>query len=266
MFSPAAVAPAGATPLLAAAPAADAGDVAGPRLLRFRVLGSPYGVTGIRLEFDEPLASGPAQRQENYVLRGDFTSRDTGSERSVDSEGNLSVGDRTVDEIGIAGATYDDAARLVTLRRERGFLLSHLRTLHVRSGPDGLRDPAGNFFDGDDDGQAGGVGVLRFRTTWGRRVTFFDADGDRVRLQLSGPGRLFVFRQISKGGEGRRKGNAVQVWIADSTSMETSLSGTVNPSARGGDGQTSIGEILSVDEAQVKLLSDPRFQVGAVIP
>ena len=162
--------------------------------------------------------------------------------------------------------SYDDAARTVTLMRNHGFLLSHLHTLHVRSGPDGLRDPAGNFLDGDNDGLAGGIAVLRMRTTWGKRVNYFDADGDRVRLRLRGPGRLFVFRQIAHGGEGRREGDAVQVWLTETTTPQTVLSGTVTPSGRGGDGRTPIGEILSADAAQIDVLGDPAFQVGAVIP
>jgi hypothetical protein len=248
---------------------AGTGDVTGPRLIGFRILGSPFGVTGIRLTFDEPLDPGRARREDNYVLRGDFTARDMGRERSADSDGDFSDSagyGRHFDEIGLSGVTYDDTARAVTLWRDHGFLLSHLHTLHVRSGPGGLRDPAGNFFDGDNDGQAGGTGVLRLRTTWGKRVNYFDADGDRVRLRLSGPGRLFVFRQISKGGEGRRKGDAVQVWISESTTPQTTLSGSVTPSPKGGDGRTNIGEIVSADEARIDLLGDPSFQVGTVIP
>jgi hypothetical protein len=269
LFSAAPFASADPAPADPPPPAAGTGDVPGPRLTGFRVLGSPLGVTGIRVTFDAPLDPARARREDNYVLRGAFTSRDLGEERVPDADGDFSESagyGRRTDEIGLAGVSYDDATRTVTLLRNHGFLLSHLHTLHVRSGPDGLRDPAGNFLDGDYDGLAGGIAVLRMRTTWGKRVNYFDADGDRVRLRLRGPGRLFVFRQIARGGEGRRAGNAVQVWLAERSTPQTVLSGTVTPSQRGGDGRTTIGEILSAEEARIDLLGDPGFQVGTVVP
>ena len=254
--------------LRAPAPLAAAADVTGPRLIGFRMIGSPYGITGIRLMFDEPLDPARVPPCQLRPPRRVHQPR-PGSERTVDDDGDFSTDigdDRHVDEIGLAGVNYDDAGRTVTLSRGRGFLLSHLRTLHIRSGPDGLRDAAGNFLDGDGDGQAGGVGVLRVRTKWGRKVNYFDADGDRVKLRLRGPGRPFVFRHTPSGGEGRRSGDAVQVWLAEPSTPQTVLSGTVTPSQRGGNGSTAIGEILSVEEARIDLLGNPSFQVGTVIP
>ena len=273
MFSAAAPAAAGAEP--SEAPpvlAVDAADVTGPRLTSFRILGGPLGVDGVRLSFDEPIDAERARREGNYILRGEFTARDS-PDPQFDEDFFEEVDDDDDDgsggfnEVAVDQANYDDAAREVTLRVDHPFLLSHLRTIYIRSGPDGLRDEAGNFLDGDGDGQPGGIGIVRLRTTWGRKVRYFDSDGDSVRLRLrGGPGRLFVFRHLTARGEGRRPGDAVQVWVSGKPTSKTTLSGDVAPSARGGNGSTPIAEILKVAEAQVELLSDPRFQVGTVIP
>ena len=255
-------------PLAGGAPGA---DVTGPRLLGFRILGSPFGVTGVRLEFDEPLAPGRARGPDNYAFRGEFNRRDVGEEplsEIIDPfDPEPAIVPTRFDETPVYSAEYEADSRFVTVRPRHRFILAHLRTLHIRSGPGGLSDLSGNFFDGDDDGQAGGTGVVRVRINLGRTVTYFDADRDRVRLRVRrGPGTLYVLRRITFGGEGRRAGDAVQVWLNGQSTPNTVFSGTVRPSPRGGDGRTTIGEIVRPEEAQMPLLSDPAFTVGAVTP
>src|SRR5688500_11379567 len=168
MFSAGAPGAAGAEPTESAPPpAVGAADVTGPRLTSFRILGGPLGVDGVRLTFDEPIDAERARREGNYILRGEFTARDSPDPQFDDDffeEIQDDDGSGGFNEVAVDQANYDDAAREVTLHVDHPFLLSHLRTIYVRSGPDGLRDAAGNVLDGDGDGQAGGIGILRLRT------------------------------------------------------------------------------------------------------
>ena len=264
----------------ASAPAAegDVADVTPPTVTGVRVTGQPEAVTGLVLTFSEPLDPVRAQRVANYQIFRKTQSCDGGGffggEEECDTERR---------NVRLASATYDDATRTVTLTAERAIRIqSRLRRLRVvAGGPNGITDPAGNRLDGDRNGTGGDAGFFRFDTLAGRSITYRDGDRDRVRLRLTGPGRLLLLRQApgqgnrdrndddeggtgTGGGMSLASGEGVQLWLLGKVSDRTVLTGTVTQ--QGGDGKTTLREILNAGAGRIDLTTNPAFEIGSVIP
>src|SRR4029453_10514977 len=94
-------------------------------------------------------------------------------------------------------ASYDRANRRVTLTLAP-FMQTEFKRMAVRvngrsaSGarPKGVSDVTGNLLDGDRNGRFGGDAVQFFKVFSGTTLNFRDRDGDRVTLELSGPGQV----------------------------------------------------------------------------
>jgi hypothetical protein len=161
-------------------------------------------------------------------------------------------------------AVYDGSANTVTLVPERRFsVLRLLRVIKVRSGEDGIKDLAGNALDGNKNGEPGGVAVMRYKTTFGRNVKYVDQDGDAVRLNLRGGGRVYVLQELNPHKDAS-SGQAVQVWLTERVRVTSVLRGSVVPTRRGGDGHATIRELLWTEPAQLDVLQDARFTFDEV--
>lgn len=248
------------TPPLSAA--AEPG-VPGPTLVREQLVGGdPRNVAGIVLTFSEPLDEASAEDLDNYRV-GRRTDR---RQRFFDQFDN---NDRRRQRRGLVrfdSAVYDPAALTVTLTARNPFdILRRFRTIRVlgrAEGDRGVRSATGNPLDGDRDGTAGGDAVERFTFTRAKRVRYGERDGDNVALAVQGPGRLWVVRKTAEGRVLSR-GEAVAVYLDRAEAGSSVLTGRV----RGiGNGVATIGQVLNTSTAEVRIATDPAFQIGQLAP
>lgn len=250
-----------ATQLITVAADPPPADTTGPQIVKVRVVGGPFRADAIQLTFSEPLNPGRAENKDNYVVAGKFYEE---GEFSGDPEDDPFSDDDVRRKLRIDRAVYDDSERTVTLIPDFDFYVGrYLRVVKVRSGEDGVKDLAGNPLDGDNDAVAGGQAVMRFKSAYGKNVKYVDQDGDRVRLNLRGGGRVFALQWLNPH-ENASSGQAVQVWLTGSVRVTSVLRGSVAPTRRGGDGHATIRELLWTEPAQLDLLDDARFTVEEV--
>jgi hypothetical protein len=97
----------------------------------------------------------------------------------------------------------------------------------------GVESVSGRKLDGNYDNVAGDdfTGYLTRAT----KLSYFDETGDRVGLQLKGPGRFELFRSVDRG---------VRVLRMLETSLDTILAGTYEP-VRRSDGVANIRTLLT---------------------
>ena len=238
-----------------------AGPAVHPTLQSVRIVGPPGQATAIAVTFSDAMDPAGASDPRNYEVARRRWNRD----RSTP-----------------ASASYDDATRTVTLVPQRVPFdpATEVRRLTVHTGL--VYGANGLSLDGDGDGDGLGNAVCTLRYFTGRRsLSYSDATRSRVRLRLTGPGRLSMVQMLESrevlveddGDDGwgpapvgrltRRtlsRGEAMQVWIEGATA-DTVLTGTVTARRRGGDADTSVVEIINPGGARV-MLGEPAFRVG----
>lgn len=213
-----------------------------PTLETVRLLGSPGQATAIALTFSEPLDPVRAADVDSYDVRG--TWRLTLS----------NFGWRTLD---LASAAYDDATRTVTLTPKNVPFdpNRYLRLLVVDA--DTITDAAGTRLDGDGDGRGGDDAFRSFAPIRkGRTIKYRDANGSRVKVRLTGAGRLRLLQRVER----YPWGDGVQLWVEGATA-DSVVTGTVRSRHGGGVATTSLVEIVNPGGARLDLLNNPSFHV-----
>lgn len=193
-------------------------DLTGPQVTNIQLVGAG-AVTGYILSFNEQLAAGPAQTLSNYVVYlGSNPNRPVAARRAV----------------------YNDAARTVTITLASPLPAGTFHKIIVNgTAPKGLTDRFGNLLDGNADGQVGGNFVVSYARA--RNLTYTDGNGDRVNLNLRGPGNIEVLR----GGNG----DAQLVRLPGGNTSST-LSGSVRRQNGRGDGITNLGRVENLGAFQ----------------
>ena len=215
-----------------------------PTLETVRLLGpTPGQAAGIALTFSEPLDPARATDVGAYEVRGAW--------RVTPTE---DIGFR---RLQIASAAYDDATRTVTLTPDTVPFDAnrYVRDLIVNGGK--VTDASGTPLDGDGDGTGGGDAFRSFAPVHkGRTIKYRDASGSRVKVRLSGPGRLRLFRELQRFPWG----DGVQLFV-DGATPASVVTGTVRPRPGGGGATTPLVEIINPGGARLDLLSNGSFQV-----
>ncbi|MBX6313982.1 MAG: DUF11 domain-containing protein, partial [Isosphaeraceae bacterium] len=125
------------------------GDTTGPTVVALQRFGFHVRPTRLVLTFSEDLDPARAANLANYRLVA------AGRDRRFGTRDDL--------VIGLRSASYDPAARAVTLSPNRRLsLFQTFQLTAIGTGPRGLTDRAGNLLDGDGDGRPGGDFVARF--------------------------------------------------------------------------------------------------------
>lgn len=230
--------------------------LAGPQVVALTMLGSEQEVTGIVLTFSAPLDPASAQNPKAYLIG---QTKVTG-EHGFDPLG-LSDRPREKVRVQLQSAVYDPAAQTVTLTPAAPFnLFDKFRRIRISGrGETAVRDAAGVPIDGDNNGTPGGSLLVRARLVRSSAVTFREADGDRVKLRLEGPGRLWAV--VS-----RTRGFAPVVFLNRTNALRSSLDGSVVRHRRTGDGVATVRQISGTTFAAVPLLVDPAFRVEIANP
>jgi hypothetical protein len=253
--------------MLSATPVAALADVdtTAPQIVSVRVVGGPFRASAIQIKFSEPLNPGRAENKDNYIVAGKFIDKSDGAWWDELPDDDLFFDPNDVRlRLPIDRAIYDTSTNTVTLEAEREFKVARsMRVIKVRSGADGIKDLAGNTLDGDKNGIAGGIAIMRFKPSAGKNVKYIDQDGDRVRLSLRGGGNVFVLQQLNPH-KNANSGEAIQVWLVGNVRATSTLRGTVEVTRRGGDTHARIRELLWTDPAQLDILDDTRFTIDEV--
>jgi hypothetical protein len=229
----------------------------GPVVLAMSMLGTEQEVTGIVLTFSDRLDPASAQNTRAYFVgRFDRVTADHGWDPL-----GLTDRPRETDRVQLQSAVYDDAARTVTLTPATSFnLFERFRRLRISGrGPTAVKDVAGVPLDGDRDGTPGDSGVLRLRVNRSKRISFRELDGDRVKLRLFGPGRIWSLID-------RRRAVAPVFFLNRTNGLRSSLNGYVVQNRRTGDGIATLRQISGTAFASVPLLANPAFRVEIVNP
>ena len=217
--------------------------------------GTAGQITGVVLTFNVPLDPASAQNVEAYSI----SKRTSGESSSFGGIDTSSGG--TTRRVKFQSAVYDPAAQSVTLTPADSFDLGRrFRLLRVLGeGPNAVKDAAGAPIDGNGDGRAGGHAVVHSRVLRGPRYHLKEADGDTLRLRLTGPGVLRVWSD-------HRKHIAPVVFLFGADPARSTLSGTVVRNRRAGDGVVTIHQLTGTASAAVPVLADPAVRVHVVNP
>lgn len=247
---------------LVASPAADGADATPPTVVSIHIQGAPRSTTAVVLTFSEALDPVRAQRVGNFQISRAKSRCDVNPSPDPDPHNDIVCNDEK-QTIKIDAAIYDDAEHTVTLFPREAFDATvRLRRVRVSADEErGVADAAGNRLDGNENGVPGGRGVFLMRFKEGRSVSYREADGDKVKLRVEGPGRVSVLRRLDDDGEVPL--GDPQALLSGGPTAETVLSGTVEQMKRG-DGVGRISVISNADGATVAIAQDPQFVIGKV--
>jgi hypothetical protein len=179
----------------------------------------------------------------------------------------------------LASASYDDATRTVTLVPQTvpfdAAVAVRLVTVHAWA----VRSPGGTQLDGDFDlFSDNNDAIVPLRYFSKRSINYADRNGSRVRLRVSGPGRLRMAQAVETfipedWGDGwghsdivvgprkfTRTGEAQQLWV-DGATADTIVTGIIKPRRRN-DNRTTFAEVLNPGGARLDLLNNPAFRVA----
>jgi hypothetical protein len=245
----------------AASVTADNADVTPPSVVGVRILGTSRETSAVMVTFSEPLDVARAQQVDNFKISRKQSNDDSGFFSNPFDDGK-SEGRQT---IKIDTATYDDATRTVTLVPHEAFNgVKRFRRLRIdASAGTGVADVAGNLLDGDENGEAGERAFYKLRFKESRSVSYKEGDGDRVKLQVTGPGTMSVLQRLD--AHKHMIGGAAQVILSDDTSSSTVLSGKVK-AGHASDGVATIDVVSNAGEATIAIAQDPAFAIGAIEP
>ena len=224
---------------------------AGPHLTGIRILGPVAKAYGIVLSFDSQLDVASAQDASNYVF-GHLTSSSSNSGIDLGTIlGFLAVRKGPAVKNGkvqFLGAQYDDTAQTVTLTPVKPFnVWKFFRVLRIKAtGNDPVTDTAGNPLNGGTDT------VLHWKPLRGKTIKYSDADGDRVTVQLKGPGTLYAFFHKS--------GDPFPSIFVMKTNAKSSLTGTVVQSPTG-NGIAHIAQLSGAVPANTNMFSNTQIDV-----
>ena len=215
--------------------------------------GPAEDVTAVVLTFSVPLDPVTAANTAAYRIVTVKKERDDG----VFGDGTTDIETNRID---LATAAYDPVTNAVTLTAERPFAVrKSFKSIRViASGARAVLTADGTPLDGDGDGRPGGDVVVRYRANARRSLAFRDADGDRVKLRLRGPGEI-LYLAPSKGR------SSPTLFFRDTDPFVSTLTGTVKK-ARRGDGVADIAQISGTSRANVVIATDPTFRIRALTP
>jgi len=230
-----------------------------------RLIGAETACTGIVLTFNEHLNAASAKNVKAYEALRLF-GEVTGSEPAKPPAGVVSIRDASPDggvdsqKVVFVSAAYNDTNLTVTLTPSRPFdAQKYLNVIRVAGiGSNAVLDTTGQPIDGNGDGTPGGDAVIKFSARKGRRISYHDAAGDKVILNLTGPGTIHALFQ-------RTGDPAPIVFIVGANSSKSVLTGTVLKGIQGA-GVAVIQELTGTATFQDNLSNNPFFDVQTTQP
>lgn len=215
--------------------------------------GPAEAVTSVVLTFNVPLDPATAANKAAYRIVTVTKEKNDG----LFGDGSTEI---DTNRIALVSASYDPLTNAVTLIPAKPFEVRRsFKSIRVIArGERAVLAADGTPLDGDGNGRPGGDVVVRYRANVRRSLAFRDADGDRAKLRLSGPGQIFYLAP----GKGR---SSPTLFFRGTDPVASVLSGTVKKSRRG-DGVVDIAQISGTSSVHVAFATNPAFRVRALTP
>lgn len=197
-------------------------------------------INGVALRYSEAMTEPTVEDLKNYDIYLRKESKKFGGSAT-----------RTRQEI--VSAVYNEETRTVTLTTRKQLRENKVYEVVANTTRlEGIESIQGDRLDGNYDNIAGDdfAGYLSRAT----RISYFEVSGDRVNLQLKGPGRMELFRHVERDARILRLIN---------TSPDVILQGTVDPN-EGSDSVATIEFLLTGTGVRNKL-PQPPFQIKETI-
>jgi hypothetical protein len=154
-------------------------------------IGDAKSITGFVVTFNGPIDPTTAQDIRGYKILRPYTIIDPRNfwQQLFSEHAKTHIGYAAYK---LATAVYDSQSDSVTLTLASPMPVnSGLRMVQVMgTGPHAVLDANGKPIDGDANGKAGGNFTYSFSMSVARNVTYHTADGDIVKLSLTGPGKI----------------------------------------------------------------------------
>jgi len=212
-----------------------------PAVLDAQFVTNERFLNGVALRFSTAMTEPNAEDLTNYDLY-------------VRKESKRLGGSPTRTRMDLASAVYDPNSRTVTLTSAKPLRDGKVYEVVANTSRiGGVESVDGEQLDGNYDNIGGDdfAGYL-IRT---KATNYFDRDGDKVGLQLKGPGKFELFRSVER--------EARLVRMLDTT-LDTVLTGSFDPVAVSDD-QARIRVILGGQNGFRNRLPQPPFQVRQTI-
>jgi hypothetical protein len=145
--------------------------------------------------------------------------------------------------LAVESATYDPASRTVTLRASKRLKENQFYEVNAHTSREtGIRSTDFETLDGNLDGFSSGTlsssDDYQAYLARGNKITYFDQDGDQVRFNLKGAGRMELFRLATR--------TADELRLIGTDATNSVLSGDVKGSRTGdgdGDGRAVLDQL-----------------------
>jgi hypothetical protein len=207
-------------------------DREGPQVLDVDLVTPGPRIDGVRVTFSEPVTTGAP---ENFPTTFNLFAKTKGGLYKL---------------VQVQSLQYNDDNTQATLILAKPLPLN--QSVQVTVNPiGGLTDIAGNALNA-----TGSAPASRFDAflTRGTRITYFDSNGDKVKLGVRGGG----FLELTQGADGE----ATSLRVVNGRPGITTLFGTVTKE-RDGDGITTIDDLIGIAGLN-NTLSNPPFSVTRI--
>jgi hypothetical protein len=211
-----------------------------PSVLDAQFVTNERFVDGVALRFSEPMTEANVEDLKNYDLY-------------IRKESKRLGGSATRTRVDIVSAVYNEESRTVTLTADRQLKDNKVYEVVANTSRlDGIESLEGDRLDGNFDNLAGDdfTGYLSRAT----RISYFDANGDKIGLALRGPGKMELFRDVERN---------LRILRMLETSQDTILEGTFEP-VDVTDGRADIDFLLAGSGFRNRL-AQPPFQIKRTI-
>jgi hypothetical protein len=212
-----------------------------PAVLDAQFVTNERFLNGVALRFSTAMNEPTAEDLTNYDLY-------------LRKESKRLGGSPTRTRMDIASAVYDATSRTVTLTTAKPLREKQTYEVVANTTRDGgVESVDGEKVDGNYDNLSGDdfTGYL----SRANRSSYFDRDGDKVNLQLKGPGKMELFRNVER--------EARIVRLIDTT-LDTILTGSFDP-VDISDDRARLRTILGGPNGFRNRLPQPPFQVRQTI-
>jgi hypothetical protein len=230
-----------------------------------QLIGPELGITSVVLTFNQPLDAATADNPNAYAIvrkvneTNDDSSSILGSLSPFGSSSSSSSQSILSKHVRIASAVYDPANLTVTLTPTAPFRADkYFRFLRVvGTGKNAIFTAAGQPVDGAGKGKPSDA-IIKFASKAGRRLVYDDSYGNKVTINLSGPGEIRALY--------RRVGTLDPiVFVVGSVPGESVLTGVVKPGHHG-TGVTVLQELSGTSAFTNDLALNSDFNVELTEP
>jgi len=230
-----------------------------------QLIGPEAAITSVVLTFNQPLDAATADNPNAYAIvrrvneTNDDSSGIIGNLNPFGGSSNSTSQSILSKHVRIQTAVYDASNMTVTLTPTAPFRADkYFRFLRVvGTGNNAILNASGVRVDAAGNGKSSDA-IIKFASKVGRRLVYDDSSGNKVTLNLSGPGEIRALY--------RRVGSIDPiVFVVGAVPGESTLTGVVKRGHHG-TGVTTLQELSGTSSFQNDLASNPAFNIELTEP